>query len=75
MLWIENDSFLVKVETNHLSIIEILVWMIKESEVDRDQLECFELRRIKKIEIEVFNWFEKTMTSFYIFNNISFLFI
>jgi len=29
--------------------------MIKESEVDRDQLECFELREIEKIEIEVFN--------------------
>jgi len=29
--------------------------MIKESEDDRDQLECFELREIKKIEIEVFN--------------------
>ncbi len=44
MLWIKNDSFLVVVETDCLSIIEILVWMIKESEVDRDQLECFELR-------------------------------
>jgi len=49
--------------------------MIEESEVDRDQLECFELRGTEKIEIEVFNWFEKTMTSFCIFNNISFLFI
>jgi len=29
--------------------------MIEESEDDRDQLECFELREIKKIEIEVFN--------------------
>jgi len=29
--------------------------MIEESEVDHDQLECFELREIKKIEIEVFN--------------------
>ncbi len=29
--------------------------MIEESEVDRDQLECFELRKIKKTEIEVFN--------------------
>jgi len=29
--------------------------MIEESEVDRDQLECFELKEIKKIEIEVFN--------------------
>ncbi len=27
--------------------------MIKESEVDRDQLECFELKRIEKIEINV----------------------
>jgi len=75
MLQIENDSFLIIVETDHLSIIKVLVWMIKESEVDRDQLKCFELRRIEKIEIEVFNWFEKTMTSFHIFNNISFLFI
>ncbi len=71
MLWIKNDSF----RTSHLSIIEILVWVIKEDEVDRDQLECFELREIEKIEIEVFNWFEKTMTLFHIFNNISFLFI
>ena len=53
MLWIKNDSFLVVVETDHLSIIKILVWMIKESEVDRDQLECFELKRIEKIEINV----------------------
>ncbi len=75
MLRIENDSFLVVVETDRLSIIEVLVWMIEESEVDRDQLKCFELRRIEKIEIEVFNWFGKTMTSFRIFNNISFLFI
>ncbi len=29
--------------------------MIKESEVDCSQFECFELRRIEKIEIEVFN--------------------
>jgi len=29
--------------------------MIKENEVDLDQLECFELREIEKIEIEVFN--------------------
>jgi len=29
--------------------------MVEESEVDRDQLECFELREIEKIEIEVFN--------------------
>ncbi len=55
MLWIENDSFLVVVEIDRLSIIEILVWMIEENEVDRNQLECFELREIEKIEIEVFN--------------------
>ena len=71
MLWIENDSS----RTSHLSIIKILVWVIEEDEVDHDQLECFELKRIEKIEIEVFNWFGKTMTSFRIFNNISFLFI
>jgi len=29
--------------------------MIEESEVDRDQLECFELKEIKKTEIKVFN--------------------
>jgi len=29
--------------------------MIEESEDDRDQLECFELREIEKIEIKVFN--------------------
>jgi len=29
--------------------------MIEESEDDRDQLKCFELRKIEKIEIEVFN--------------------
>ncbi len=71
MLWIENDFS----RMSRLSIIEILVWMIEESEDDRDQLECFELREIEKIKIEVFNWFEKTMTSFCIFSNISFLFI
>jgi len=75
MLWIKNDSFWAVIETSHLSIIEILVWVIEKSEVDRDQLECFELSEIEKIEIEVFNWFEKTMTSFCIFSNISFLFI
>jgi len=29
--------------------------MIEESEDDHDQLECFELRRIEKTEIKVFN--------------------
>jgi len=29
--------------------------VIEENEVDRDQLKCFELREIEKIEIEVFN--------------------
>ncbi len=29
--------------------------MIKEDEVDRDQLKCFELKKIEKIEMEVFN--------------------
>ena len=75
MLQIENDFFWAVIEMSRLSIIEILVWMIEESEDDRDQLECFELREIEKIEIEVFNWFGKTMTSFHIFSNISFLFI
>ncbi len=75
MLWIENNSFWAVIEMSRLSIIEVLVWVIEESEVDRDQLECFELSEIEKIEIEVFNWFEKTMTSFRIFSNISFLFI
>jgi len=60
MLWIKNDSFWM----SHLSIIEILVWVIEEDEVDRDQLECFELRKIKKIEIEVFNWFKKQWRRF-----------
>jgi len=49
--------------------------VIEEDEVDCDQLECFELKKIEKTEIEVFNWFGKTMTLFCIFNNISFLFI
>ena len=75
MLWIENDSFWTVIEMNRLSIIEVLVWMIEENKDDRDQLECFKLREIEKIEIEVFNWFKKTMTLFCIFNNISFLFI
>ncbi len=75
MLWIKNDSFWAVIETSRLSIVEVLVWVIEESEVDRDQLECFELNEIEKIEIEVFNWFKKTMTSFCIFSNISFLFI
>ncbi len=75
MLWIENDSFWAMIEMNCLSIVEVLVWVIEKSEVDRDQLECFELSEIEKIEIEVFNWFKKTMTSFCIFSNISFLFI
>jgi len=29
--------------------------VIEKDEVDRDQLECFELRKIEKIEIKVFN--------------------
>ncbi len=75
MLWIENDSFWIIVETDHLSILEIFDWEVKVNEVDRDQLECFELKKIEKIEIRVFNWFEKMMTSICIFSNISFLFI
>ncbi len=55
MLWIKNDSFWAENEISRLSIIEILVWVIEEDEVDRDQFECFELRRIEKIEIEVLN--------------------
>ncbi len=75
MLWIVNDFFWIVVETDRLSILEIFDWEIKVDKVDRDQLECFELKEIKKIEMKVFNWFEKTMTSICIFNNISFLFI
>ncbi len=55
MLQIENNSFWAVIETSRLSIIEVLVWVIEEDEVDRNQLECFELREIEKIEIEVFN--------------------
>ena len=53
MLWIENDSFWAVIKMNHLSIVEILVWVIEENKVDRNQLECFELSEIEKIEIEV----------------------
>ncbi len=59
MLWIENDSFWAVIEMNYLSIVEVLIWVIEEDKVDRDQLECFELSEIKKIEKEVFNWFKK----------------
>ncbi len=59
MFWIENDSFWAVIETSHLSIVEVLVWVIEENEDDRDQLEYFELSEIEKIEIEVFNWFKK----------------
>jgi len=75
MLRIENDSFWAVVETGRLSIIEALVWVVEEGEVDRGQLGCFELGGTGKTEIGVFNWFGKTMTSFRIFSNISFLFI
>ncbi len=75
MLQIMNDSFWIVVETDRLSILETFDWEVEVDEVDRDQLECFELREIKKIEMRVSNWFEKTMTSICIFSNISFLFI
>ncbi len=75
MLWIENDSFWIVVETDRLSILEIFDWEVEVNEVDRDQLECFELEEIEKIEIEVSNWFGKTMTLICIFSNIFFLFI
>jgi len=75
MFQIENDFFWAVIEMSRLSIIKILVWVIEENKVDRSQLECFELSKIEKIEIEVFNWFKKTMSLFCIFNNISFLFI
>ncbi len=75
MLQIENDSFWIVVETDYLSILEIFDWEMKVNKVDRNQLECFELREIEKIEMKVFNWFEKTMMSICIFSNISFLFI
>ncbi len=64
MLWIKNDSFWAVIEMSHLSIIEILVWVIEKSEDDHDQLECFELKRIEKIKIEVFNWFKKQWRHF-----------
>ncbi len=52
-----------------------ILWATEEIEVDHDQLECFVIERTEKIEIEVFNWSENTIVSWYIFNNISFLFI
>ncbi len=55
MLWIENDFFWAVIEMSRLSIVEILVWVIEENEDDHNQLKCFELRKIEKIEIEVFN--------------------
>jgi len=75
ILWIKNDFFWAVIEMSRLSIIKILVWVIEKSEVDCNQLKCFELSEIEKIEIEVFNWFKKTMMLFCIFSNISFLFI
>ncbi len=75
MLWIKNNSFWAVIKTDHLSIIKILVWVIEKNKDDCNQLKCFELREIEKTEIEVFNWFEKTMMLYYIFNNILFLFI
>jgi len=51
MLQIKNDSS----RMNHLSIIKILILVIEEDKVDHDQFKCFELKRIEKIEIEVFN--------------------
>ncbi len=74
MLWIEKNSFWV-IETDHLNIIKTLLKAAEEIKVDHDQLECFELNKIEKIEIEIFSWSEKTMISCCIFNNISFLFI
>ena len=53
MLWIENDSFWIVVETDHLSILEIFDWKVKVDEVDRNQLKCFELKEIEKIEMKV----------------------
>ncbi len=43
------------IEINHLSIIKALFETAEEIEVDRDQLKCFELSEIEKIEIEIFN--------------------
>ncbi len=75
MLWIKKNSFWVIIETSHLNIVKALFETVEKIEVDRDQLKCFKLSEIKKIEIKIFNWSEKTMTLFCIFNNISFLFI
>ncbi len=36
MLQIENDSFWIIVETDHLSILEIFDWEVKVNEVDCD---------------------------------------
>ncbi len=62
-------------ETEHLSILKILLWAAEEIKVDYDQLECFVFDEIKKIEIEIFNYSENMIVSCFIFNNISFLFI
>ncbi len=75
MLQIENDFFWIIVETDHLSILEIFDWEIKVNKVDHDQLKCFELKEIEKIEMKVFNLFKKMMMLICIFSNISFLFI
>ncbi len=57
MLWIKNDFS----QISYLSIIKILVWIIEKNKDDHDQLKCFELREIEKIEIKVFNWFKKML--------------
>jgi len=38
-----------------LSIIKVLLKVVEEVKVDHDQLECFELNEIEKIEIEIFS--------------------
>ncbi len=43
------------IEMSHLSIVEALFETVEEIEVDCNQLECFELSKIEKIEIEIFN--------------------
>ncbi len=69
---------MLRIKKNFFKTIEVERFKtlnVEEIEVNRDQLKCFVIDKIEKIEIKTSNWLENTIVSWRIFSNILFLFI
>ncbi len=76
----KDAVFTLNIKKFFFKAVKVSRWSTLRAELieefdDHDHFECEALIDIKKTEMKAFNWFEKTMTSFYISSSISFLFI